>query len=82
MDKKLKQTVINGNLLCKDLTETNIQSESGFIVKKETKFRRLEVLLSRSEEVKVKDIIKIPYNAGQKIDDNIIVNVGSIIYIE
>lgn len=82
MDKKLNQVMINGNLLCKDLTEANIQSESGFSVKKETKFKTLEVINSSSEDVKIGDVIVVPYHSGQPIDDNIIVNTQSVIYIK
>lgn len=82
MDKELNQTMVNGNLLCNDLTVGSIKSESGFSVKKETKFKTVEVIKSGSEKVSVGDILVIPFHAGKEIDGKIIVNEQHIIYIK
>lgn len=82
MDKELNQVMINGNLLCEDLTMAEVQSESGFTVKAEKKFKTLLVVNSAFDDVKIGDVIVVPFHSGQPIDDKVIVNTESVIYIK
>jgi len=81
MDQKLN-TMVNGNLLCKDLTNLEEVTSTGFSVKKETKFKTLLVELSSCDDVSKGDVIVVPYHSGKEIDNKVIVNKQYIIYIK
>lgn len=78
----MDQAVINDNLLCEDVTQTEIVGASGFTIKQETKFRKLKVVLSNSEGVSKGDIILVPFHSAADVDNKVIVNKRHIIYIE
>lgn len=82
MDQKLNSKMVNGNLLCKDVTETEIKTESGFTITKETKFKTLEVINSSDDDIPVGTQIVVPYHSGNVYEDLIIMNRKNIIYIK
>ena len=82
MDQKLNNKMVNGNLLCKDITESEIKTESGFTLTKETKFKTLQVLDSSEEDIPVGSEIVVPYHSGNAYGDLVIMNRKNIIYIK
>ena len=81
MDQKLNSKMINGNLLCKDITEDMVVS--GFTIKAETKFKTLEVINSSDEAVPSGSKILVPYHTGQVYNDELqIINKKEIIKFE
>lgn len=81
MDQKLNSKMINGNLLCKDITEDIVVS--GFTIKAETKFKTLEVINSSDESVPSGSKILVPYHTGQAYNDELqIINKKEIIKFE
>ena len=82
MDKELNTKMINGNLLCKNVSSDTVVSESGFEVKVETKFKTLKVLESSEQSVPKGSEIVVPYHSGQEYEGLTIMNIKNIIYIK
>ncbi len=82
MDQKLNNKMVNGNLLCKDITEENYTGALGFSIKVETKFKTLQVLDSSEEDIPVGAEIVVPYHSGNAYEDLVIMNRKNIIYIK
>jgi hypothetical protein len=72
---------LNNNLVCKDLTENLIEGSTGFTIKKEERFKTLEVLYSSEVDVAVGDKVRVGIHSGEEDGDNIIIKRGDIIYI-
>jgi hypothetical protein len=71
----------NHNIICKDESSNTQESNSGFVTRKEERFKTLEVLTSAEIDVATGDLVRVRINAGDADGDNIIINRGDIIYI-
>lgn len=60
--------MLNGNILVKDITKTTTTTESGFVDKKESMFKDLEVVLSTEEGISKGDVVKVKKTSGEKIE--------------
>lgn len=76
--------MINNRLRCEDLSLTTQETSSGFEVKSEARFKKVKVVNSAEEDVKVGDEVLISVNAGEEDpyeEGIIIIHITDIIYI-
>lgn len=60
--------MLNNNILCKDVTTNKKETDSGFIDKKQTRFKELKVVLSDSSLIESGKIIKVRSTSGDTIE--------------
>ena len=72
---------LNNNLVCKDLSKDLTEGTTGFIIKKEERFKTLEVLHSSEADINIGEKVRVSVNAGEDDGENIIIKRGDIIYV-
>ena len=79
----MKHQMFNNNILTKDVTDNTTVSETGFIYKKESRYKELEVLICSVDGLEKGDVIKVRKTAGDKIEipdgEFTVINIGDVI---
>lgn len=71
---------LNSVLVCVEL-EQDIKTDTGFSLKTQNKFKKLEVVASNEEDVKEGSIVKVPITSGEYDGDFVIIRRSDIIYV-
>lgn len=81
----MEYKMLNQYILTKDVTNNTTVSQTGFIDKKDLRFKELEVVLSGEPSIKVGDIVKVRTTSGEKIEipdgEFLVIKQGEIIMI-
>lgn len=71
---------LNSVLVCVEL-EQDIKTDTGFSLKTQNKFKKLEVVASNEEDVKVGNVVKVPITSGDYDGNFVIIRRSDIIYV-
>lgn len=64
----MEHQMLNQYILTKDVTNDTNVSQTGFVDKKQLRFKELEVVLSGEPTIKVGDVVKVRSTSGEKIE--------------
>lgn len=60
--------MLNNNLLCRDITGVE-KTASGFVMSKEEKFKKLEVIETSEEDIPKGCVVKVHKNSGEETEE-------------
>lgn len=72
---------LNSYIVCEEVEESLDNTNSGFSFKTQERFKKLKVIASSDADVKVDDLVKVPFASGEPDENFFIIKRSDIIYI-